>query len=65
MSDTQVLRERLAECLRRVPDGVNSGSYQTAVKFKDFVAEAKMALTKRNTSERTFLSLISRYEGFK
>lgn len=46
--DTQqqitLYRDRIIQMLRRVPDKVNAGSYETAVAFKKQVAEAQKVL---------------------
>lgn len=65
MSDNATLRARLAEYMRKVPAGVNNGSYQTAIKFKEFAGEVRKALNNHRTTDSTLMSLISRYEGFK
>ena len=46
-------RGRIKEMLRRVPNSVNGGSYETAVAFKKLVAEAnKVMATSRPKLEK-------------
>jgi hypothetical protein len=39
---------RIKDMLRRVPDSVNGGSYQTAVAFKKLAAQASKAVGQSN-----------------
>lgn len=52
--DRQAVRARLSELLKKVPDKINSGSYQDAVKFKKFHADA----SKVAANERASLNLL-------
>jgi hypothetical protein len=66
MTDTNTkLRERLRECLLKVPPSVNSGSYQTAVKFKEWAAKANRMLSGSRAKERDIQHHINLYESFK
>ncbi len=52
--DRQAIRARLSELLKKVPDKVNNGSYQDAVKFKKFHADA----SKVAANDRASLNLL-------
>lgn len=41
ISDIERLRARCLELLKRVPESVNSGSYDTAVRYKKAAKEAR------------------------
>lgn len=52
--DRQAVRARLTDILKKVPDKVNNGSYQDAVRFKKFHADA----SKVAANERASLNLL-------
>jgi len=54
IDERQVVRAKLQALLRRVPDKINNGSYQDAVKFKKFHAEA----SKVAANDRASLNLL-------
>lgn len=58
-------RARLKELLRRVPEGVNSGSYQKSIQFREFAVHAMKVLNSGKTvNDSTYYYLISQYESF-
>ena len=60
----EYLLAKLKTCLTKVPAGVNNGSYQKAISFKEWVAKANKAIKKGEKNPQVLLSLINTYEGF-
>ena len=58
-------RQRLLVLMRRVPDGVNNGGYQTAVNYKQWFGKATKAINSGTQNEQVLQSLINQYEVFK
>lgn len=65
MTDDEYLRIKLSGFIKRVPDGVNRGSYQTAVAYKTWLGQATKAINNTRTGKQVMSSLINKYEQFK
>ncbi len=65
MSAVAQRREVLATLIKKVPAGINNGSYQAAVNYKKFYAECAKALASSSQNEAQFNSLISRYRSYE
>jgi hypothetical protein len=57
-------RERLQQCLQRVPASVNNGSHQKAVLFKKWTGTASSALKSSATPDHKIAALVLRYDYF-
>jgi hypothetical protein len=64
-NENLMLRERLRKCLNKVPEAVNAGSYQKAVRFKAWAREATATMSKQTVSNMKLRNLCIEYEGFE
>lgn len=65
MTNEDKAREELKLCMKRVPDAVNSGSYQMAVGFKGWAGRATKAVNNPATKLVVLQSLINEYRSYK
>jgi hypothetical protein len=63
MTDVQ-LREKLITLMKKVPDNICNGSYQSAVGFKEWYVKANKAIARKESNVTKLHSFINQYEGF-
>lgn len=59
------MRQRLRMYLTKVPPSVNAGSYQAAVKFKEWAVKANKAANGTKANAFVLQTLINEYEAYK
>lgn len=59
------LRDRLIEAIKKVPDSVNSGTYQQAVNYKAFYKKAEKYIKSGKDNDQEISSLLNTYWGYK
>jgi hypothetical protein len=64
MTDAVKLKAILTERLKKVPERINSGSYQSAVTYKVWVGKAYKLISNGRATEAQVSSFIDQYESF-
>lgn len=58
-------KERIQECLKRVPDSINNGNYNDAVKYKALCKQANALLAKKSPKFAALQQVASQLAAYK